>query len=748
MQSKNNSLLNPGGIGKATKDAIAAFSAPTLKFIPLSDIAPDPNQPRKHYNEDADQELFQSIQSKGVLQAILVRPMVCTKTPPTTKPDKGRAFLIICGERRYLAACKALKLDPSWFGGMIPAQVREMSDEEAKEAQIIENLQREDVHPLDEALAFEYLTKKGLTQEEIGARVGKGDRFVRARLVLCKLIKPWKDLFGRYAIDLETAVKVSRFSDDIQKEILAEARLSNEDLKRPDLKVTVRDFSPYQGDLSSACFDLADPELDKKSGACINCRFNTASGQLFPDDVTRPRCTFLKCFKGKSDKGLQLKLMEAKSDPTVILVKEGYRAEDEALVKELKAQNYSVLSESDFREVGVDNYNPGTFEEWKAKSDESNPENDYGGFCYDPEESETRNRTYYERELKDWIKQEEDLAKGLKTGRYKKALVVQGDDHTRGTMINVLVQERQDKTRGSGSSGPGETPAQKVAAGKASISDLILEISRLEKDVKDTQDRERDKSHLDLVKAYKEHAITKTIADQPLAPIEKLCLLFFLLNELDGVDKLFMVMNEPDGEDADDINFAQALGIEPGLKKPRKIREVIKEYDANTPAGQANVLNFLQTLDEGKLALIFRRAMLARFGGPINLPSSRYLGEKAWIMRLMITAIEGSGENKIDISAIEEIQKEKAGKRIARAKERIKDLKKQKSELEKKKAEKAAKKAGATPKKDKPIKPVPGVAPETQEAQKTRKAIKQSKKPGGRIKDLLSPDESLEQNQE
>lgn len=126
--------------------------------IPLKDITPDPNQPRKFYDEQSMQDLTDSVRESGVLQPILVR-----------KKAKGKGYLLVCGERRYRASVAvqtAFKTRDT-----IPAVIRELSDEEALQLQIVENLQRKDVHPMEEAVGFKsFIEGKNWSFEEIAKR--------------------------------------------------------------------------------------------------------------------------------------------------------------------------------------------------------------------------------------------------------------------------------------------------------------------------------------------------------------------------------------------------------------------------------------------------------------------------------------------------------------------------------------------------------------------------------------------------
>jgi len=127
-----------------------------LRELPVASIAPNPNQPRRRFDEQSLNELAGSLGERGVLQPVLVRP----------KPDG--TYELVAGERRWRAAQLAgLK--------QIPALVREREDAEALEVALIENMAREDLNPVEEARACAALVEElGLTREEVGRRVGRG----------------------------------------------------------------------------------------------------------------------------------------------------------------------------------------------------------------------------------------------------------------------------------------------------------------------------------------------------------------------------------------------------------------------------------------------------------------------------------------------------------------------------------------------------------------------------------------------
>jgi ParB family chromosome partitioning protein len=126
-----------------------------LASLPVSSIAPDPTQPRKHFDEGALDELASSIAARGVIQPVIVRPL-----------GAGQ-YLLVAGERRWRAAQKARLHE-------IPALVRDLSEREVMAIALIENLQREDLNPIDEARAYHRLAEsEGMTQADIAKMVDK-----------------------------------------------------------------------------------------------------------------------------------------------------------------------------------------------------------------------------------------------------------------------------------------------------------------------------------------------------------------------------------------------------------------------------------------------------------------------------------------------------------------------------------------------------------------------------------------------
>ena len=149
-----------------------------LRYIKLASIMPDPDQPRREFDDDALVELSKSIKEHGVLQPVVVRP-------------HGDGYMIVAGERRFRAS-KLAKLD------RIPALVRTLSGQHRLELSLIENIQRRDLNPLETATAYLKLRDQfNLTLDDIGKRVGKTSAAIANTMRLLRLPGAVRDVVAR-----------------------------------------------------------------------------------------------------------------------------------------------------------------------------------------------------------------------------------------------------------------------------------------------------------------------------------------------------------------------------------------------------------------------------------------------------------------------------------------------------------------------------------------------------------------------
>ncbi len=170
--------------------------------IPIATLVESPTNPRKRFDERTLGELAASFKTQGVLEPLLVRPLEATK------------YEVVIGARR-LKAARLAELES------VPVRVVKLSDAEAIEAQVVENLQREDIHPLEESLGFKALMQLGeptYTIASIAARAGKSEAYVQGRIKLADLIPPVAEAFLQDKIAIGHALLIAKLPDSQQQE--------------------------------------------------------------------------------------------------------------------------------------------------------------------------------------------------------------------------------------------------------------------------------------------------------------------------------------------------------------------------------------------------------------------------------------------------------------------------------------------------------------------------------------------------
>src|SRR5581483_7064346 len=257
---------------KQKADAIAGVSK--FRMIPLDQIEPPARNTRQHINRAKLKELAADIRRHGVLQAIIVREI-----KPVT--EGGAKYQVVAGERRFRAAKEAGLTE-------IPAVIRSLDETEALSVQLVENLQREELHPLDEADGFLRLKEEmKLDLRGIAQRVAKDARYVARRLALTNLIEEAREDYRKELITLAHALELCRLAPEIQQEALAACyetkTVFNEttqdydrmpDKERPAWHVRYLQEWIAQNvhlNLQQAPFKPDDARLREDSLACIDC---------------------------------------------------------------------------------------------------------------------------------------------------------------------------------------------------------------------------------------------------------------------------------------------------------------------------------------------------------------------------------------------------------------------------------------------------------------------------------------------
>lgn len=290
-----------------------------IKQIPISLVTPSPMNPRKTFDEEELRELAENIEKQGLLQPITVRPTLDTVNGPDTgeAPAPGK-FEIVCGERRFRAVSMlkakedALNVEKAAAHRKksdrfqtIAAIVREMTDEEAFDAMITENLQRKDVDPIEEAFAFGQLVEKGKTPEEIAARFGKSIRFVTERIKLNTLIPELMLAVKDEKMPIVAAQIICKLDEDEQKKYYSNYSNNYQGFTKSSAQSFVDNL--FMTLEKSLWYQSDNQEDESFTGGCdcecSQCPFNTTNhGCLFYEMKREDagRCTNRDKFRAKT----------------------------------------------------------------------------------------------------------------------------------------------------------------------------------------------------------------------------------------------------------------------------------------------------------------------------------------------------------------------------------------------------------------------------------------------------------------
>lgn len=276
-----------------------------VRSLKLSTIEESPTNPRKRFGDL--EQLADSIVSHGVLQPVLVRP----------HPSKKNAFELIAGARRYRATKLAGLAE-------IPALVVQLDDAGVLEAQVIENNQRSDVHPLEEADGFLALQKThGYTAEVIAAKIGRSPSYVYQRLKLTDLCEKGRNAYFDEKLTFASALIIARVPDEkLQAHILKQVAERPAYEPEPMAPSRVRELvmRNYTLRLADAPFDTKDAKLCAEAGACTTCPKRTKNQkELFADFGKDDLCTDVGCFREKRDVAWKARAAAAKAAGQTVL---------------------------------------------------------------------------------------------------------------------------------------------------------------------------------------------------------------------------------------------------------------------------------------------------------------------------------------------------------------------------------------------------------------------------------------------
>ena len=261
-----------GGLGKGLDSLFEDLpmtedASPDLTRLPVREIEPDPDQPRKNFDEDAMAALAESIGENGLLQPIAVR---AKKTGP--------GYVIIAGERRW-RACRMAGLND------VPVVIKEVSDEQAMELALVENLQREDLDPVEEATGIrELMTRCGLTQEQAAQKLGKSRSALANSLRLLNLPENVLELLKSGFLSLGHAkVLLGLPNEDLMRQAAAEVAAQNLNVRQTEAlckKLAKPPKEPVEPAPRGTLPVEVEESLKQALGSEVNVAYHDGKGRL------------------------------------------------------------------------------------------------------------------------------------------------------------------------------------------------------------------------------------------------------------------------------------------------------------------------------------------------------------------------------------------------------------------------------------------------------------------------------------
>src|SRR5882762_8601038 len=280
----------------------AVKSSKEYMNVPIAELIESSTNPRKVFDQSFLEELAESIRNRGILSPLLVRPV-------------NNHLEIVAGAQRYRAA-KLAGLE------VAPIRLKAMTDLEAQETQQIENVQRKDVHPFEEAQGYRTLLGfEGANYriEKLAARIGKRPEDVAERLKLLDLTEPVANAFVAGHIGLGHALLIAKLSADVQEKALAhcfDGYYAANDTDRslvPTSRLQAWIAQNIYLSLKSVPFSKDDETLVPEAGSCANCPKRTGFNALLFSEVREDSCVDATCFKQARRAHLAARHEDAKS---------------------------------------------------------------------------------------------------------------------------------------------------------------------------------------------------------------------------------------------------------------------------------------------------------------------------------------------------------------------------------------------------------------------------------------------------
>lgn len=313
-----------------------AIATSAYQTLPISLIHESKTNPRRTFHPAKLVELAESLRTHGLIQPITVRP-------------NSEGYEIIAGARRFRAA-RIAELEE------LPARILDLTDEQTLEVQIIENSQRQDVHPYEEAAGYQRLLDlPGYDVAALADKCGKSQSHIYARLTLLQLVPEVADAFQHEKITASHANLIARLTAEQQAEAFKQCWRKDWQDKEPHLLPAKHLSAWIQNSLylplAEATFSIEDPSLNIEAGACLTCPrrsgFNT---QLFAD-VQGDQCFDSLCYRGKVKASIDRELA---ANPELVQIVNGYRPASERVEGQLEPNQFNVIRDTKPSDVAAE----------------------------------------------------------------------------------------------------------------------------------------------------------------------------------------------------------------------------------------------------------------------------------------------------------------------------------------------------------------------------------------------------------
>lgn len=582
-------------------------NASKFKLMPISKIQFSPFNYRKLFSEKDLLAFADELLLHGIISPLTVRPLPAGN------------FELVAGERRLRAATIA---------GLtaVPVVINELSDDQVREVQLAENLQRENPHPLHEAFAIGQMQETGKKMDEIAARLGKSKQFIYSRLKLLSLIDSIQEMFLNDIINLQESVQIASVSAESQSEFFQ--TYCRDWRKRKDFRLSGLSYKldQFKYDLKQAPFKTTDKKLVPDAGACNTCEHNTATlKSLFPDYAKEAVCNNRECYHKKCLAHLAVQFTAAflENAPEALIFNGDPTDEMMAIIANVKgAADLPVYNRYD---IGI-----------VALPEIPVPEDYTSENETEDEEPSGFDETAFNEAMDEYKQELEEYNMLTQSGKLKKGLLVT-EDSIRPLAFSL---EKQSQLTNSQSATAKDVDTA-IKAGTATVDLLEGEIQRLTDKEARAKQLDREKIQLTVHEQFSSHVETISNNDA--------------LTPTDATAARLLVYQS--------MSYHTRAKVEAVLFPE-------SENDTHRDHGEA-FYEKMSALTDGEYSYLIRNAMACQADGKFGSTTTGYFFYKQ---------AEAAG---INIDSIEHAQAEKASAREKRLAEKIKALETQITKLKK-----------------------------------------------------------------